>query len=197
MRLVVPAATRLKAQISANRSHVPLQRPGDGSDGAGDYRELLPDGRRAQDLGQVCKRANSQALILRKLNLSQMMERLDVDQEFRREQPHLQIGDDVGSSGDDHRVGAVVAQHADCLIERTRMEGAKRRKTHRDTPEVVGFGGFRSSLPAAKSETRSEEHTSELQSPVHLVCRLLLEKKKNTTFKKKGDSKIWCCRQSS
>src|SRR5438876_3407315 len=29
--------------------------------------------------------------------------------------------------------------------------------------------------------TRSEEHTSELQSPVHLVCRLLLEKKKTQT----------------
>src|SRR5258708_10952465 len=29
--------------------------------------------------------------------------------------------------------------------------------------------------------TRSEEHTSELQSPDHLVCRLLLEKKKNNT----------------
>src|SRR5438876_4890849 len=28
------------------------------------------------------------------------------------------------------------------------------------------------------SSKRSEEHTSELQSPVHLVCRLLLEKKK-------------------
>src|SRR6266487_3713942 len=28
------------------------------------------------------------------------------------------------------------------------------------------------------SMLRSEEHTSELQSPVHLVCRLLLEKKK-------------------
>src|SRR5258708_21865015 len=28
------------------------------------------------------------------------------------------------------------------------------------------------------SATRSEEHTSELQSPDHLVCRLLLEKKK-------------------
>src|SRR5690348_17863663 len=28
--------------------------------------------------------------------------------------------------------------------------------------------------------SRSEEHTSELQSPVHLVCRLLLEKKKTT-----------------
>src|SRR5258708_29370975 len=37
----------------------------------------------------------------------------------------------------------------------------------------------------AKSEAqithgRSEEHTSELQSPDHLVCRLLLEKKKKT-----------------
>src|SRR5690348_17737799 len=29
-----------------------------------------------------------------------------------------------------------------------------------------------------RSPARSEEHTSELQSPVHLVCRLLLEKKK-------------------
>src|SRR5690348_17647091 len=29
----------------------------------------------------------------------------------------------------------------------------------------------------AIERTRSEEHTSELQSPVHLVCRLLLEKK--------------------
>src|SRR5690348_18096826 len=31
-----------------------------------------------------------------------------------------------------------------------------------------------------RAEHRSEEHTSELQSPVHLVCRLLLEKKKTT-----------------
>src|SRR5438552_12759560 len=31
--------------------------------------------------------------------------------------------------------------------------------------------------------SRSEEHTSELQSPDHLVCRLLLEKKKTTNSK--------------
>src|SRR5256885_12937659 len=31
----------------------------------------------------------------------------------------------------------------------------------------------------ALAPTRSEEHTSELQSPCNLVCRLLLEKKKN------------------
>src|SRR3989449_3030341 len=33
-------------------------------------------------------------------------------------------------------------------------------------------------FPAAKKRERSEEHTSELQSRLHLVCRLLLEKKK-------------------
>src|SRR5258708_13750991 len=44
--------------------------------------------------------------------------------------------------------------------------------------------GAHGALPArgraAGSAPRSEEHTSELQSPDHLVCRLLLEKKKKT-----------------
>src|SRR5690348_17720680 len=39
--------------------------------------------------------------------------------------------------------------------------------------------GLRNPLSAEQEVmVRSEEHTSELQSPVHLVCRLLLEKKK-------------------
>ena len=33
---------------------------------------------------------------------------------------------------------------------------------------------------ASEYSVRSEEHTSELQSPMYLVCRLLLEKKKTT-----------------
>src|SRR5258708_14150129 len=37
--------------------------------------------------------------------------------------------------------------------------------------------------PAERVGVRSEEHTSELQSPDHLVCRLLLEKKKTTPAK--------------
>src|SRR5437763_16560067 len=41
-------------------------------------------------------------------------------------------------------------------------------------------GGPRNPLGA-----RSEEHTSELQSPMYLVCRLLLEKKKKKKNKKK------------
>src|SRR2546429_5871387 len=36
--------------------------------------------------------------------------------------------------------------------------------------------------------SRSEEHTSELQSRLHLVCRLLLEKKKNTHIETTKDS---------
>src|SRR5437763_10007206 len=39
--------------------------------------------------------------------------------------------------------------------------------------EGVGHG-----TAPAEDATRSEEHTSELQSPMYLVCRLLLEKKK-------------------
>src|SRR5437762_7288015 len=34
---------------------------------------------------------------------------------------------------------------------------------------------------------RSEEHTSELQSPMYLVCRLLLEKKKKTKLKQQDN----------
>src|SRR2546422_3130257 len=40
-------------------------------------------------------------------------------------------------------------------------------------------------LFAAVSGKRSEEHTSELQSRLHLVCRLLLEKKKRYTRKRR------------
>src|SRR2546422_1341729 len=36
-------------------------------------------------------------------------------------------------------------------------------------------------VPAGPGDRRSEEHTSELQSRLHLVCRLLLEKKKKKT----------------
>src|SRR2546426_3479070 len=44
--------------------------------------------------------------------------------------------------------------------------------------EQVAAVGAIGVLPAAHTPGRSEEHTSELQSPCNLVCRLLLEKKK-------------------
>src|SRR2546422_5449001 len=39
-------------------------------------------------------------------------------------------------------------------------------------------GSYVYDLPFGRGRSRSEEHTSELQSRLHLVCRLLLEKKK-------------------
>src|SRR5207244_13295645 len=45
---------------------------------------------------------------------------------------------------------------------------------------AIGLWGGIQGLAVAAGPVRSEEHTSELQSPDHLVCRLLLEKK-NTT----------------
>src|SRR5256885_7579995 len=41
---------------------------------------------------------------------------------------------------------------------------------------------FEAKYPAEYSLLRSEEHTSELQSPCNLVCRLLLEKKKKVAL---------------
>src|SRR5256885_6795446 len=55
-----------------------------------------------------------------------------------------------------------------------------------------GTRGRDQSPDDGRARTRSEEHTSELQSPCNLVCRLLLEKKKkqtptkNPTFKNKN-----------
>src|SRR5690348_18215321 len=45
-----------------------------------------------------------------------------------------------------------------------------------------GKGKAKATRTKAAKAKRSEEHTSELQSPVHLVCRLLLEKKKTNTM---------------
>src|SRR2546429_6075990 len=57
------------------------------------------------------------------------------------------------------------------------------RGSVRAAPAAAGAGRRRVSRAAEviAASGRSEEHTSELQSRLHLVCRLLLEKKKNDT----------------
>src|SRR5438552_9039123 len=49
----------------------------------------------------------------------------------------------------------------------------------RESPDYRGFCVSSCQSRKRRDTKRSEEHTSELQSPDHLVCRLLLEKKKN------------------
>src|SRR5690348_17454666 len=54
------------------------------------------------------------------------------------------------------------------------------RRSARAGPGSRARGRGPESTARPRARLRSEEHTSELQSPVHLVCRLLLEKKKST-----------------
>src|SRR6266487_3584450 len=59
------------------------------------------------------------------------------------------------------------------------------RAVGRDRQACIGGvrQGTQVAAPRRAAVGRSEEHTSELQSPVHLVCRLLLETKKNKLSK--------------
>src|SRR5256885_7523132 len=57
------------------------------------------------------------------------------------------------------------------------VPAARARDPARDRGRARRISG----TPAPRPPARSEEHTSELQSPCNLVCRLLLEKKKNNT----------------
>src|SRR5215208_7682378 len=62
------------------------------------------------------------------------------------------------------------------LFRSRRVEHRRRERGGRRAAARAG----RRAEPAV-ADARSEEHTSELQSRGHLVCRLLLEKKKNPT----------------
>src|SRR3712207_7112255 len=67
----------------------------------------------------------------------------------------------------------------DARIKRCRVGTTGNRGQFRlHTGPMVPFGDGHQGYPTPKSTSRSEEHTSELQSRQYLVCRLLLEKKK-------------------
>src|SRR5258708_16841164 len=63
-------------------------------------------------------------------------------------------------------------------------------------PSEAGASVGNSETSASKV-TRSEEHTSELQSPDHLVCRLLLEKKKRSDHKTNQNIIAWRTMQAN
>src|SRR5437879_7205130 len=62
----------------------------------------------------------------------------------------------------------------------TRRSSDLHRRRHPAILDQVGLAGREDELAVGDVHlpARSEEHTSELQSPMYLVCRLLLEKKK-------------------
>src|SRR2546429_7251750 len=62
-----------------------------------------------------------------------------------------------------------------------RSQGSAHRRRCRPWPAAQGVGSSPCSRSSRWPLGRSEEHTSELQSRLHLVCRLLLEKKNKNT----------------
>src|SRR5437763_5101878 len=62
-------------------------------------------------------------------------------------------------------------------------EAAAQPGPREHAPELEGVVG--------RAGARSEEHTSELQSPMYLVCRLLLEKKKKKRSKGQSAPRHW------
>src|SRR2546425_6121716 len=93
--------------------------------------------------------------------------------DVRREQP----------VGPDHDIDIAAR---DALHQRSRLLRAAKARQHFDAHRVIGEP-LAKCAPVLLGENRrghrSEEHTSELQSLAYLVCRLLLEKKKNTSLK--------------
>src|SRR5258708_16779072 len=72
---------------------------------------------------------------------------------------------------------AEIAQHLQCLF----VAIGQMREDLGGDPAQMGIIRYHMRSPARHTPPpRSEEHTSELQSPDHLVCRLLLEQKKHT-----------------
>src|SRR5690242_21449689 len=81
----------------------------------------------------------------------------------------------------------VAAQAADRALEHdpaATADGERHRRLQAGAVEVLDR------VPHRLDALRSEEHTSELQSHVNLVCRLLLEKKKKYDIKKVGVSRL-------
>src|SRR2546422_8434032 len=66
------------------------------------------------------------------------------------------------------------------LFPYTTLFRSDRRGGTENVPYIIGLGRAAELVMEHldRENTRSEEHTSELQSRLHLVCRLLLEKKK-------------------
>src|SRR3712207_7467779 len=65
-------------------------------------------------------------------------------------------------------------------VDRPRGEPAE--ELDDELGRLLEIGGHHRDVVSARELQRSEEHTSELQSRQYLVCRLLLEKKKQSTY---------------
>src|SRR5438477_7448688 len=95
----------------------------------------------------------------------------------------------IDACGDNRDVHSFPTRRSSDLTRGWRRDSLRRRAqgirwagtgSCADRTRAFAVSPFR--VRTKRNSSRSEEHTSELQSHVNLVCRLLLEKKKNKTF---------------
>src|SRR3712207_8594920 len=74
---------------------------------------------------------------------------------------------------------AILKKNEEAITSREQLAQAKIEAQLKPVAETLKQ--FQEQVAAVEKARRSEEHTSELQSRQYLVCRLLLEKKQNTS----------------
>src|SRR5690348_439654 len=113
---------------------------------------------------------------------------------FRTDNPDDRVRLSVGGGDDGRAAAAATAAERGAPGKAYGRRAARCYLQHRD----VGTGAVAAARagerdhgdrigPVDRGRRRSEEHTSELKSPVHIVCRLLLEKKKMQISSTTGD----------
>src|SRR5256885_13195348 len=84
----------------------------------------------------------------------------------------------IARAGEQQHIGSSAISKRMALLEEQVQAPLLERHRRGVVPTAAGL----MLLEHARAMLRSEEHTSELQSPCNLVCRLLLEKKKELTL---------------
>src|SRR5439155_2354353 len=98
-----------------------------------------------------------------------------------RRNPHASDENTLDAARRPRRARRVHGERAGADPRRRLFAAVSRAAEDRASP-LRGPAAQRRAERSEAPDPRSEEHTSELQSRGHLVCRLLLEKKKNHTF---------------
>ena len=112
---------------------------------------------------------------------------MDVYEQINGKEMSVGIFDCIWVSGDNisEKNACILLRHMGDVEWFDRQYGDIPTKEYSTTRE---WGMDISDEPVSNFQIRSEEHTSELQSRLHLVCRLLLEKKKTQQTKKKNNN---------
>ncbi len=128
---------RVGGDRAANGAAVADRGMGDMGQGARDERRVAGDLRRAFGLRVAHQRADLDGAVLHR-NALERIEAVDVDQERRTGQPHVERGDQALAAGEQTRVG-MLREEREGVVERPGFGVCERRRLHRATSPRLYF----------------------------------------------------------